>query len=280
MTIWNEIIGSRPTSRNWNAFWAFEAPLYFIPHTRYRVSFHTCGMMAQNTQWNTCLPFLCSEKSNFRTWNAKPLLRRTRLRTSTVISSVARYASGQFWMKSKTSSATRLVHCSIKVTKLSDMTSATSQNDNWDQHKEDMSSLLTAWCENLLIGNISELVVNASRHSIQIPFGCIFWFLIHCQIDDIAGRSGRLTQSVCWWMEPEWWRSWTEERVEPAGSRCWCRGGPFSSGPAGVGPPGCAERYSEKPMRKDNKFISIQGKWSQCSKTGIASRNDGGGHIC
>lgn len=44
-----------------------------------------------------------------------------------------------------------------------------------------------------------------------------------------------LTLSVCWWMEPEWWRSWTEGRAGLAGSLCWYHGCPCVSGNAGAG---------------------------------------------
>lgn len=72
-----------------------------------------------------------------------------------------------------------------------------------------------------------------------------------------SNNPGLLTLSVCWWMEPEWWRSWTEERAGPAGSLCWYRGCPSVSGNAGagLGLPGHAVRCSaaRKGKRKASR---------------------------
>lgn len=64
---------------------------------------------------------------------------------------------------------------------------------------------------------------------------------------------GVLTLSACWWMEPEWWRSWTEEMARPAGSLCWYHGCPSVSGNAGagLGLPGRAVRCSAARKGKE-----------------------------
>lgn len=71
--------------------------------------------------------------------------------------------------------------------------------------------------------------------------------------------SGPLTLSVCWWMEPEWWRSWTEARAGPAGSLCWYHGCPSVSGNAGagLGLPGHAVRCSAARRKKQAEVKNL-----------------------
>lgn len=88
--------------------------------------------------------------------------------------------------------------------------------------------------------------------------------------EKLRACSGLLTLSVCWWMEPEWWRSLTEGRAGPAGSLCWYRGCSSVSGNAGagLGLPGRAVRCSTgRKANRVRKLLGVQASSKQVKFT-------------
>lgn len=81
-----------------------------------------------------------------------------------------------------------------------------------------------------------------------MPLQCRQSVSVQCHWDAAEAENHLLTQSVCWWMEPEWWLSWTVVMAMLAVSQCCSHGWPFHCEVAGAGWGLVVheERYSEK----------------------------------
>lgn len=90
-----------------------------------------------------------------------------------------------------------------------------------------------------------------------------------------------LTRSVCWWMEPEWWQSWTVAKAAPAGSLCWCRGWPSVNGNAGAGlgplgrAAGCSAQARRQPGFREQVHLAREFNCLHIFSGGGSGRNQG-----